>query len=725
MRKDVPVFSFLLGFSSSVAQVLVMRALVAALYGNELIFVLVLVGWLAGIAAGSLLFGLLRREDVPWRALTGRLSVLAGLLLPLTVLAARSVRGILGIAPGMLMDLVPASGLAFALVFPLSFVYGGLFPVLVGGDRSSGGHEGAARVYALEAAGFVAGGVLVTFVLLPFLPALSIAFVLLAVNLLAAAWLAPRPALCAAAGGMLMAYLFGSGLVQRLDADSQAAQWPGFRVLESRDTVYGSLQLIEKDGELSLFENGLHVATTGDALSSEENVHYALLAHPAPRSLLLLGGGLAGGLEEALKHPGLAVDYVELDPAAIEMVRRHMPGAASAMSDPRVRVIAADGRRFIKKAGRKYDVVVLNLSDPLTLLVNRYYTVEFFREVRRRLSPAGVLALSVSSSENYLNKEGWDYLRTVRATLGAAFAEVRSIPGDRHVFLAAPGWGTVSTDPAVLAARLQERGVSTRFVRENYFRYRLEPEKVTATEQSLASRLPVNSDTRPSAFLSALVFWSTHFRSGFTGLAQGFRLKGAWLAFFPVALALAFASVRRRRPLAAGAAAFVAGLCFMVYQLAVMTAFQSFYGYVYAGVGLITALFMAGAFTGARSSGPVPSNEAAGKLRLTVLRSVIFAAALSLLLPALGAWGADWLVLGALALFSLAAGHLGGAQFALAVKFSGEEPGRPGAIYAADVLGAALGALAGGILFIPLWGVEAAGCFCGLLQAAVLAAFLG
>jgi spermidine synthase len=571
--------------------------------------------------------------------------------------------------------------------------------------------------------GFVSGGLLATVLLLVSLSALEMACLMLALHATAVAFVSPRYRTVVLAGILILTVLFAGGVIRRLDAVSQAASWRGYHIIESRDSVYGNIQLLEKDGAESLFENGLHVATTGDALSSEESVHYALLASPSPKRLLLIGGGLAGSIREALKYSGLHVDYVELDPAAIDIVRRNIPDAAGAMMDTRVRIIAGDGRRFVKNSDGIYDVIIVNLSDPLTLLVNRYYTEEFFREARRHLSPRGILALGVTSSENYLNKEGWIYLRTLRRTLGMVFAEVRSIPGDRHIFLASSASGTVSLDASVIAGRLKERDIRTRYVREYFFNVRLDPVRIAEAEQGLLGKASVNTDSRPSAFLSALVFWSTHFRSGFSRAVDGVKTAGAVVLLLPVVVALVSVIFRRRRLVASGAIVGAAGFCFMVCQLAVMMAFQSFYGYVYAGIGLVTAAGMAGMFAGSSWGGRVHPMDVASRLQRATVFAAVFVVAFGILLPLVSGAKNEGVVVVSLVACSVLAGFFGGAQFALSTRCAGAETAG-GVLYSVDVLGAAVGAVVGGIFFIPLWGITATACFCGLMQAAVLLAFI-
>jgi len=57
-----------------------------------------------------------------------------------------------------------------------------------------------------------------------------------------------------------------------------------------------NLVLVGREGAATLYENGLAVVTVPDPEAAEEAVHYALLEHPAPSSLLLIGGGTNGSL---------------------------------------------------------------------------------------------------------------------------------------------------------------------------------------------------------------------------------------------------------------------------------------------------------------------------------------------------------------------------------------------------------------------------------------------
>src|SRR5271157_6535920 len=205
-------------------------------------------------------------------------------------------------------------------------------------------------------------------------------------NLLAAASLiVHKPLWRRLAYGAVLA-VFAVGVIPfgapRLETLSLGRLWRGFHLLDSRNSAYGNLAVVQTENSRTLLENGLVLFTVPDPQAAEESVHYALLQHSAPRSVLLIGGGLYGSVAEALKHPTVErVDVVELDPMIFEFGRKYFAGPlASLRHDPRVHVQIDDGRLLLKGTPEKFDVIILNLPEPQTAQINRFYTVEFFSE---------------------------------------------------------------------------------------------------------------------------------------------------------------------------------------------------------------------------------------------------------------------------------------------------------------------------------------------------------
>jgi spermidine synthase len=139
--------------------------------------------------------------------------------------------------------------------------------------------------------------------------------------------------------------------------------------------------------------DGVVQTTTGDEFCYHEMiVHVPLLAHGSAREALIIGGGDGGCLREALKHQGVArVTQVEIDAGVIELSRRWLPTlSAGAFDDPRARIVIADGARFAAECRERFDVVIVDSTDPQGPGA-ALFTTEFYRDARKLLNPAGIM----------------------------------------------------------------------------------------------------------------------------------------------------------------------------------------------------------------------------------------------------------------------------------------------------------------------------------------------
>jgi spermidine synthase len=139
--------------------------------------------------------------------------------------------------------------------------------------------------------------------------------------------------------------------------------------------------------------DGVVQTTTGDEFCYHEMiVHVPLMAHGNAREVLIIGGGDGGCLREALKHPGVErVTQVEIDRSVIELCRTWLPTISDGAFDhPKARVIIADGAKFAAESPERFDVIVVDSTDPIgpgAVL----FTEEFYCNVRRLLNPGGIL----------------------------------------------------------------------------------------------------------------------------------------------------------------------------------------------------------------------------------------------------------------------------------------------------------------------------------------------
>lgn len=159
-------------------------------------------------------------------------------------------------------------------------------------------------------------------------------------------------------------------------------------VVES--SVYGRMLLL--DGEIQL-------ATSSDAHIHESLVHPALLTHENPQNVLVIGGGDGGACREILKHPVSDISLVEIDPAVTETAKLYFPEIASGLLDQRVAITYMDGAEFIKLSSTLFDVIVMDLSDPVGSAAP-LFTLEFFQELYQHLQPTGLLVTHAESPDS-------------------------------------------------------------------------------------------------------------------------------------------------------------------------------------------------------------------------------------------------------------------------------------------------------------------------------------
>jgi spermidine synthase len=732
----------LIGFSAVIGQIVLMRELIVVFNGNEISLGIMLSTWLFWTAAGSGLSSGFALGGNNARRAVAALECLLGLSLLPTIWALRASRSFFQTVPGELVGPAPMLLTSLACLSLFCVVAGSLFVAatrMYEQECAASARVATSSAYLLEAAGSGIGGIVASIVLLRFLGSFQIVTVVAVMNLCMAAILLFRMGRKQLGAATVSAALFAAVLVTvvlliyvapALDRSAQARMWQGFRLVASRDSIYGNLAVIETGNETgkmrSIYDNGVILASAPNENAAEEAVHYALLEHPAPRYLLMIGGGVNGSIAQALKHPTVErIDYVELDPALIDMARQFFPAqSAPVVSDPRVHVHYADGRYFLKTVRDTFDVIILNVPDPQTAQLNRFYTAEFFRSARDHLAPGGLLALQLRSSEDYISPDLAEFLRCIHQTLREVFPYVVAVPGETIHFFAATRPDVLTDNPQTLIGRLQQRNLKTQYVREYFIPFRMMPDRMEEVREQLRPlpSTPVNRDFEPIAYYFDVVLWSTQFKLGYSRwfrAAAHFAFTGVIDAVLVitlfVAVLLAFVPTRERRARSSAACCMAAtGFTLMALQIFLLLAFQSVYGYVYHQLAILIAMCMAGIAFGSwlgirriRSSDRPPYCTMTAAQFLLAFSGPALIFGVSLLSKISGretSWLAAQFVFPALAALC---GILGGYQFPIATEIylrdsSGQS--RLGTLYAIDLLGGCAGALLLSSYLIPVFG---------------------
>jgi len=745
-----------LGCLATGAQVLLLRELLAVWSGHELTLGVVFGAWFAGIALGAVLGGRLAAR-LTTRAALGWLTGL-GALLPWALVGlgalARAWRGLAGVPPGELPGLDDLGAAVLALVTPLSLAVGLSFPLACQAAAADADDRRAiGRVYVLESLGAVLGALLPVGLSAARLPPFE-SMGLLGLPLLAGLALAgrpwrprPRPAWLALGSGVALAGLLAAGGLRAWDAAAAAGRFAdlgtGGRLVASLDTPYQHLDLAEAGGQHDLYADGKVLASFPDPQRARARAHLVLSQHPAPRTALILAEAPLGLAAPALHHGLARLDLVSLDPGVAALVEPHLdPEERAARRDSRVRLHAADGRRFLLSSQERWDVIFSDAPEPTTAAGNRFYTREFFALARSRLHPGGVLATRLESQVGLLDEDTALAVRTLERSLAESFAHVLVLPGSESLFLASDDPDALLGEPAALAARYRQRGVADASFHPGWFSQSVQADEVADLARQLAPlEAPRNTDARPVSTLQSVVRWSRREGDPAARALGALAAIPAWSWGLGLALALGLplglglATGGRARPgraaraLAAVAVTATGGLG-MSLELSLSFAYQALAGSLYQELGLLVAAFMLGLVLGGLGVQRVLARRPAGPPGPRALGAALGAAALGAgALPLmLGPWLAGLPLLAVqawLLLLSLAAGATTGVIFPLAsaqaVAAGQRLEHAAGRLDALDHLGAALGASLTGLVWLPALGRAATGALL-LVALAVVAA---
>ena len=602
-----------IGITAAIGQIVLMREEVALFNGNEVSVGIVLAAWLLWTASGNSLISLLPESWKHRRSLIAAGACVSGLSLAATVWALRETRMHLQAVPGQTLGPVPmvfSSIVCFSVFCGLCGCQFSLAAKMYRQNCAVSGKLATSYAYLYETVGFAGGAVLTGIVLQRHFGSFQIATIAALLNISMALWLTIRmfwwKLLLAASATALSVFLIAR-VAPELERSTQERLWRGFNLVLTQESIYGRIMILDSGGMRSIYQNGTIVANVPDQASAEESVHYALLEHPNPKKVMLIGGGLNGSVLEALKHRTIEqLNYLELDPTLIEVYRREFPAEwSNTFVNPRVRLHAVDGRQYLNSSNEKFDELIVNISDPENAQLNRFYTEEFYQMARDHLAPGGLIAVQLHASEDTVSPSLEAYLQSIHRTLQGVFPFVAVIPGGTVHYFGAMQSGVLTEDPQLLIRRLEARQIETQYVREYVIPFRMASDRMTEIHRLLrpVSSTKSNRDFLPVAYYFSATLWSAQFRDVYARVLHLAGKAAFWKITASCVLALALVSgvvglSRGWTRSAAACSVLATGFSLMAVQILVLFTFQSMYGYVYEELAVLTGMFMAGVAVG-------------------------------------------------------------------------------------------------------------------------------
>lgn len=176
----------------------------------------------------------------------------------------------------------------------------------------------------------------------------------------------------------------------------------GFKVESTLFTGVSPFQRVgivkTRDHGAVLLNDGLFMVSERDEFIYHEMIaHVPLFVHPAPRRVLVIGGGDGGTAREALRHPGVErVVMVEIDEMVIRACREHLPSVSLALDHPKLTLLVEDGVRFVRETRERFDVILVDSTDPIGP-ATPLFNAEFYENVARILVDDGILISQAES----------------------------------------------------------------------------------------------------------------------------------------------------------------------------------------------------------------------------------------------------------------------------------------------------------------------------------------
>ncbi len=674
---------FLLGFLLLGAQIILVREFLVIYNGNELVIGILFSIWMLCTALGAWTGRYLK----PGRNYSNLIRILLVFIALYPALAAFGITYYRNFVfeVGRLISLYGVLYFSLLVLLPLCFLGGFTYTLInITTSRNPGSLQ---HCYSYESAGSLTGGLITSMLFIYYLQTdnlTSLQFLALIAfihfgltDFRLKRYFFSLIYLLAAFGIMHLVYNYD------FTALAKAKLFPDQQVLQSLDSPYGNITVTRQQNQINVYMDGQLLSSDNEPIRREEDVHYAMLQRKNARHVLIFGGALTGAVSEVNKYPDVEqITYVDQNSLLPQLAAElNLLGASE-----NIGLVFEDPVLFLKKNTGKFDVVLISEPPPSSAQFNRFYTVDFFSLVKRDLKPGGILSTSLPSSQNYLSDNELLLHSSLYNSLRKVFKHVLLVPGSRYYFLASDDSLTLSYNTL-----MAESQISNTYVNGAYLDDRLIKIRSENTLNSYLKDAPLNYNFKPVVYAMYIKHWLSHFGISF------------WIIpFFCLLIAGTFYLFTHNY----ATAMFTSGITGVATELVLIVVFQVLFGNVYLFIGIIITTFMAGLAMGSRFSLICKMKYPLRLMNFVQLFSGIYILSIALTIFFIGKLE-NIIIIRAIfifAMFILAA--FTGLQYGISVCHRKSDPGTlVSEVYAADLVGAAVGSLAVTVWLIPMIGI--------------------
>lgn len=153
-------------------------------------------------------------------------------------------------------------------------------------------------------------------------------------------------------------------------------------------------------GRCLVLDGEMQSSQLDEFIYHESLVHPAMICHPNPKNILILGGGEGATVRELLKHKTVEkITMVDIDGDVIEFCKKHLkPWHQGAFNSKKLRLVVGDAKAFIENTNEKFDIIISDLPSPIEAgPAYQLYTIQFYRRMVQRLNKGGIFIMQAGS----------------------------------------------------------------------------------------------------------------------------------------------------------------------------------------------------------------------------------------------------------------------------------------------------------------------------------------
>ena len=165
-------------------------------------------------------------------------------------------------------------------------------------------------------------------------------------------------------------------------------------ILHTEKTKYQDLMIADtyEYGRVMMLDGAYQLTERDEFTYSEMMAHVPLCSHTNPEKVMIIGGGDGAIMREVLKHSCVKkCTLVDIDERVIELSKKYLPFAGCSFNDPRADVKCMDAMKFIRETDERYDVVIVDSTDPVEFAAGLFQS-GFYHDVKRVMTDSAMLS---------------------------------------------------------------------------------------------------------------------------------------------------------------------------------------------------------------------------------------------------------------------------------------------------------------------------------------------